>query len=138
MALNDINIKTGLTTDEVEKRVQNGFVNVSDQASTKSYSQIVKDNLFTLFNLINLILGILIFFTGSYKNMAFLGVMISNIFIGTIQEIRAKRTIDKISLIHTMKVCAIREQQECFIGIEEIVIDDIIKIKAGNSKDNVL
>ncbi|MGN1343749.1 MAG: HAD-IC family P-type ATPase [Traorella sp.] len=127
-----ISIDVGLNDKEVSFRVSNGLNNVVMNTTTKSYKQIIYDNIFTLFNLINVILAVLIFITGSYKNMAFLGVMISNIIIGMFQEIRAKRTLDKISLIHTMKVCAIRNKKECQIGIEEIVIDDILKINAGN------
>ena len=126
------NINIGLTTSEIENRRLKGFINVTDSDDTKSYKQIFKDNLFTLFNFINVILGILIFTTGSYKNMLFLGVMFSNIIIGTFQEIRAKITLDKISLINNMKVCSIRNGDETYIKIEEIVIDELLKIKAGN------
>ena len=90
------------------------------------------DNIFTLFNFVNLVLALLIMTTGEYKNLLFLGVVFSNIFIGTFQEIRSKITLDKISLIHTMKVCAIRESKEKMISINEIVLDDILKVKSGS------
>ena len=127
-----IDVHVGLTNNEVEKRKNEGFVNVIDNSTTKSYKQIFIDNIFTLFNFVNLVLALLIITTGEYKNLLFLGVVFSNIFIGTFQEIRSKITLDKISLIHTMKVCAIRESKETMISINEIVLDDILKIKSGN------
>lgn len=125
-------IHVGLTNDEINKRTQDGLVNVTDNNTTKSYKQIFIDNIFTLFNLVNLILAFLILSTGEYKNLLFLGVVFSNIFIGTFQEIRSKITLDKISLINTMKVCSIRESKEIMISINEIVLDDILKVKSGN------
>lgn len=127
-----IDVHVGLTNNEVEKRKNEGFVNVIDNSTTKSYKQIFINNIFTLFNFVNLVLALLIITTGEYKNLLFLGVVFSNIFIGTFQEIRSKITLDKISLIHTMKVCAIRESKETMISINEIVLDDILKIKSGN------
>lgn len=121
----------GLNAEQVTLRKQQGLVNISDNVHTKSYQQILKDNLFTLFNLINVTLAGLIIFTGNYRNLLFLGVVISNILIGTIQEIRAKRTLDKISLIVSMKVCVIRDGKEEMVGVDEIVLDDIIKLKSG-------
>lgn len=128
----NVDIKQGLNTDQINQRKREGLVNVTDNNTTKSYRQILSDNLFTLFNLINVILAVLILWTGSYKNLMFMGVVISNIIIGTFQEIRAKKTLDKISLIHTMKVNAVRNGQNTQLGIEEIVLDDILKVKTGH------
>ncbi|NBK96995.1 MAG: HAD family hydrolase [Erysipelotrichia bacterium] len=122
----------GLSQAQVQERVEKGLCNISEQTHTKSYRQIFKDNVFTLFNLINAILAGLIVFTGNYKNLLFLGVVFSNIFIGCFQEIRAKRTLDKISLIVSMKACVIREGKEYRIAINEVVLDDIVKLKSGS------
>lgn len=130
--MKEIDVKKGLNQQEVHDRIAKGLINISDQDTTKSYKQIIKDNLLTLFNLINVILAGLIIFTGSYRNLLFLGVVISNIIIGTFQEIRTKRVLDKISLIHSMKVSCIRDGREKQISVEEIVIDDILKLKMGN------
>ena len=133
--MKEIDVKKGLNQQEVHDRIAKGLINISDQDTTKSYKQIIKDNLLTLFNLINVILAGLIIFTGSYRNLLFLGVVISNIIIGTFQEIRTKRVLDKISLIHSMKVSCIRDGREKQISVEEIVIDDILKLKQGLSKN---
>lgn len=127
-----IDTHQGLTTQQVNQRIANQQVNKVQSSNTKSYQQILKDNVFTLFNFINFVLAILILFTESYKNLLFLGVVISNIIIGTYQEIRAKRTLDKISLINTMKVKTIRNGHEEKVSIEEVVLDDILKLQNGN------
>lgn len=124
--------KNGLSNEQVKKRIQEGLVNEIDNEHTKTYKQIFKDNIFTLFNLINAILATLIILTGNYKNLMFLGVVFSNIFIGTFQEIRAKRTLDKISLIVSAKVCAIRDGKEEMIALNDVVLDDIVKLKMGS------
>ncbi len=130
--MKETDIRTGLNQEEIDERVAKGLVNICDQDTTKSYKQIFKDNLLTLFNLINVILAGLIMFTGSYRNLLFLGVVLSNIVIGTFQEIRTKRVLDKISLIHSMKALCLRNGKEEMISIEDIVVDDILKLKMGN------
>lgn len=125
-------IITGLSTQEVQERIEKGLVNKEENGQTKSYKRILYDNIVTLFNFINLVLAVLIILTGSFKNLLFLGVVFSNIVIGTFQEIRAKKTLDKISLINTMKVCAIRNGKETLISIQEIVLDEILKVKMGS------
>lgn len=132
MEKNGIDLNKGLTTQEVETRIKDGLVNTIDNKSTKSYKQIFMSHIFTLFNLINFILALLIAYTGSYRNLFFLGVVFSNIIIGIYQEVRSKITLDKISLIHTMKVCVIRNCMESMVNIQDIVVDDLIKIKTGN------
>lgn len=140
MEIKDIDIHIGLNDKEINERISKGLVNRIDNEASKSYKQIFKDNILTLFNLINLILAVMILFTGSYRNLMFLGVVFSNIIIGTFQEIRAKRTLDKISLIHTMKAVSLRKGKTEMISIEEIVVDDILKLKAGNQivSDSIL
>ncbi len=122
----------GLSSEQVAKRKQEGLVNQSDSANTKTYAQIFHDNIFTLFNLINAILAGFIILTGSFRNLLFLGVVFSNIIIGTFQEIRAKRTLDKIALIVANKVCVIRDGKKQYITNDEVVLDDIIFVKSGN------
>ena len=80
-------LKRGLCQQEVERRRQAGEYNEQLERTTKSYQAIVRDNLFTLFNLINIILAALVFITGNYRNMLFMGVVISNLAIGIFQEI---------------------------------------------------
>lgn len=128
----DIDVQLGLNDEEVRKRIAAGQVNISEDDHSKSYKQIAIDNIFTLFNFINVILAVLIILTGSFRNLLFLGVMFSNIAIGTFQEVRAKRTLDKISLIVNASICAVRNGKEQKIKPQDIVLDDIIKVKSGS------
>ncbi|MEG1638468.1 MAG: cation-translocating P-type ATPase [Erysipelotrichaceae bacterium] len=125
-------IKEGLNDDQIKFRIENGDTNIQDNHTTKSYDKIIKDNLFTLFNLINIILAGLVLFVGSYKNLLFLGVIFSNIIIGIYQEIRAKKTLDKLSLINATMISVIRNHQLKKIHIDELVLDDIMKLTSGN------
>ncbi|MBE6153240.1 MAG: HAD family hydrolase [Firmicutes bacterium] len=125
-------IKYGLSTEEVKKRFEQNLVNYDTSVKTKKIPDIIKGNLFTLFNLLNFILGLAIFLVKSYKNLLFLGVVISNTVISTIQEIHAKKTIDKLSLIAATKVRVIRNGDEFDVPINEVVLDDIIKLTQGN------
>ena len=122
----------GLTEAEVKAAILNGDINNAELTKTKSYQQIFKDNIFTLFNLINFILALLIFSTGSYRNMLFMGVVFSNMFIGIYQEIKAKRTLDRISLIVSSKVKVIRNYIEQDININEVVLNDLMILKSGD------
>ena len=102
----------GLSESDVLLRVKEGLSNTGSNVSTKSVSQIVKDNLFTLFNLVNFILALAIAYTGSFKNLTFMGVVLSNLIIGIVQEIRSKKTIDKLSILSASKVSVIRDGKE--------------------------
>ena len=122
----------GLSEEEVLKLQERGLVNYNADVKTKSIGQIIMMNFFTLFNFLNFGLGFAIFLVGSYKNLLFLGVVFCNTFISTVQEIRSKRTIDKLSLLNESKATVIREGVEKQIGIHDIVLGDIIKLRAGN------
>lgn len=121
----------GLTTNEVTERLNNGYVNHDTPTNSKTISEIVRDNTFTLFNFLNLFLGLAIVLVGSYKNLLFLGVVICNTLIGIIQEIYAKKTVDKLSLLKDTKVTVIRDGILQIIDINEIVIDDLMELKTG-------
>ena len=130
----------GLSNEQVEERKLSGLVNYNDQPPTKSIKEIIKSNFFTYFNFINLILGGLILVAGiiggeffnSLKNCLFMGVIICNSVISIIQEVISKKTIDKLSVIASAKVIGIRDSKEITLGIEEIVLDDVLKFKMGN------
>ena len=121
----------GLTSAEVKQRFECGENNGNFDVRTKSVRQIIKDNIFTLFNLLNVILALFVALTGSYRNMLFMGVVISNAAIGVIQELRSKRIIDRLSLISAPKAHVIRDgtEQECAVG--DIVKDDILILSGG-------
>lgn len=122
----------GLTNKEVKSRFQDGLINVDKSIATKSDSDIIKDNLFTLFNFINLIIAIAILFVGSYINLMFMGVVICNAIIGISQEIRAKRTVDKLNLISSSFARVIRNGKKGKTKIDKVVLDDIIFFESGN------
>lgn len=121
----------GLSSDEVRRRVEKGKVNVSSDLKTKSIKRIFYDNIFTLFNLINVILFISLLLVGSFKNLLFIGVVFFNTVIGIVQEIRSKRSVDKLSILAESKVKVIRDGVISDITKEELVIDDVILLSRG-------
>lgn len=124
--------KIGLTTEEVKKRIHEGKVNIIPKSPSRSIWQIIRANVFTLFNAINLVLAVIVIIAGSPKNSIFAGVIISNTIIGILQELKAKRTIEKLSILAKSKAIVIRDGQEKEIDIEDIVVDDVIFLKSGN------
>ncbi len=124
--------KLGLTAEQVHLREQQDLFNYDTTVPTKSIGTIVRENICTLFNLINAILALAIISVGSYKNMLFMGVVLSNLCIGIFQEIRAKRTIDKLSLLHAAKATVIRDGQQLELPLQKIVLDDVLLLQNGN------
>lgn len=127
-----IDSKKGLTKEQVKERQEKGLVNYDTTVPTKSIQKILQDNFFTLFNLLNLILGAAVFLVGSYKNMLFLGIAIINTAISTIQEIHSKRVVDKLSVMASSKAKVIREGKKQEISIHELVLDDMVEFHTGN------
>lgn len=125
-------LDVGLTSEQVLSRFQDNLINYDTTIPTKSIKQIVASNIFTLFNFINVILGVFVVLVGSYKNLLFLGVIFCNVVIGTIQEIRSKKMIDKLSVISSMKSRVLRDGVIESIDINNIVLDDIIIFELGN------
>lgn len=124
--------KKGLTEEQARERELQGLSNGEPPTRTKSVKQILRDNFLTPFNLLNLILGGLIFIAGSYKNMLFLGVAVFNTLIGTFQELQAKRTIDRLSLIASPLARVVRSGQERALPVHELVLDDVCILDTGN------
>ena len=125
-------IEEGLNQSQVNYRIKNGDYNYNSDVKTKTICEIIFYNVFTLFNILNLCLGFLVLWVGSYKNLLFLGVVICNTLISIIQEIRTKRAIDKLSIISSVSANVIRESKSKIINIEDVVLDDIIVYKRGN------
>ena len=94
---------TGLTDEQVNERIEQGKVNADENPNTRTYKQIVRENTLTFFNFLNLVLLILVLMVGSYKNAFFVGIIIINTLIGIAQEIRAKKTIDKLAILVEME-----------------------------------
>ena len=128
----ETNTETGLTAEQVQKRIEENLVNHDTTVPTKSIKKILYENFFTLFNLINLVLGLCIFFVGSYKNMLFLLIVIINTAISTIQEIHSKKVVDKLSIVASPKATVIRNSKKENIDIHQLVLDDIIILKTGD------
>lgn len=127
---NSINI-TGLTDEEVRQRVEEGFTNRTDISTDKTTKEIVISNVFTYFNLIFLVITILLIMVGSFRNLTFLPIIIGNTVIGIVQEIRAKKTLEKMSLLNAPHVDVIRNGSVKQISTEELVKDDVILLTAG-------
>lgn len=125
-------IDCGLSSTQVEQRKEMGLSNIDTGLKTKSIKRIIRDNLFTLFNLLNFALALAVFIVGSYKNLIFMGVVICNTVISTYQEIRAKITVDKLSIISSIKVKVLRDNEIHEIHPSEIVLDDILCLEPGN------
>lgn len=124
--------REGLSGRDVVLRQQNGLRNITPASNTKSEKQIIKENVFTFFNLIFIVLAVLLLIVGSFKNMTFLVVAIANTMIGIFQEIRAKRTVDKLTLVAAGTVKTIRDGQMVRIRTDQLVRDDIVEFSAGN------
>ena len=122
----------GLTSEQVEIRRSSGQVNDYNSNKTKTYQQILKDNLLTFFNILNLVLTVFVVFTGYFKDLTFLLVVIGNLIIGIGQEIVSKKTLDKLSLIVAAKTTVIRDGKSIQINIADIVLSDIMVLKSGD------
>ena len=125
-----INI-TGLTDEEVRQRVEEGLTNRADISTDKTTKEIVISNVFTYFNLIFLVITILLIMVGSFRNLTFLPIIIGNTVIGIVQEIRAKKTLEKMSLLNAPHADVIRNGSVKQISTEELVKDDVILLTAG-------
>ena len=124
---------SGLTSAEVEERIQRGEVNSVEPIVSRSYSDIIIKNVCTTFNLILFILGaILLILNEPINALAATFVIIFNICIATIQEMKAKRRLDKIALLMRPKVTVVRDDEERVIDQSEIVKDDVIILNAGD------
>ena len=126
------NLKEGLTSKQVAQRIHEKLVNVDTTVTTKSIKSIILSNIFTIFNLLNFGLALAIFFVHSYRNLLFMGIVICNTLISTYQEIHSKKVIDKLAVVSATKTTVIRDKREEKIGINELVLDDIIKVNSGN------
>ncbi|MDD3334695.1 MAG: HAD-IC family P-type ATPase [Eubacteriales bacterium] len=128
----DTDEKRGLSREEVENRIREGRRNVMPKAKEGGVGEILCRNILTLFNLINVILAVLLLLVGSYRNMLFMGVVISNALIGTIQELRAKKTHDRLQLLSLGKVKTLRDGVPMELSPDELVQDDVVLLSRGD------
>ena len=122
----------GLTTEELNQRVELGLVNNYRQASSRSIGAILRANLITLFNMVVGGAFLILLALGQWRDALFGIAVVSNILIGTIQEFRAKRTLDKLSLLHQPKAHVIRDGLEVEIAAHEIALDDLLILRTGD------
>ncbi len=122
----------GLTREEVLQRKQQGLVNEQVDSSTRTVKQIIKDNVFTYFNLIFTVLAVLLIIAGQIKDLTFMGIVVANTVIGIIQEIRSKQILDKLKLLKMPKVHVLRDGKETTCPVEELVLGDIVILRAGS------
>ncbi len=123
---------SGLNSEEIRQRVAEGKVNSAAKTATRTYSDIIKGNVFTYFNLIFAVLAALLIIVGSFKDLTFLGVIFFNTIIGIAQEIRSKQALDKLKIISDPKAVVIRNGTEQTVPVEELVLDDVIVLTAGS------
>lgn len=128
---NDADRITGLTTEEVNQRIMDGKANRIPETPSRTMGQIIRANLCTRFNAINFVLATVIILAGSPKNAIFVGVIIINTLIGVIQEIKAKYTLEKLSVISMAHAKVVRDGKIQQISIEEIVLDDVLYLETG-------
>ncbi len=122
----------GLTQQQVEEKIQAGQVNYNENPNTRTYKQIVLENTLTFFNFINIVLLVLVLVVGSFKNAMFVTVIVFNTVIGIIQEVRAKKILDKLAILTASKARVIRDDKMIRIPTDEIVLGDLIYLKAGD------
>ncbi len=128
----NVDINVGLTSNEVEERIKNKQVNTTLTKTSKSYAKIFLSNIFTWLNIICFIVAGVLIAIGSYNNISFLLIFLCNLFIGLIQEIKAKKMVDSISVINKAKVEVLRDGKKQEIDIDKVVLDDIVFIKNGD------
>lgn len=123
---------TGLYEEEIIEREEAGWTNIPVDPPSKTTKEIIHDNIFTYFNLIFVILGLLLILVGAFRDLTFLPVIILNTLIGIIQEIRAKNVLDKMTMLHAPKATVVRNGRKRVIAVEDLVVDDIVIFKSGN------
>lgn len=125
-------LPTGLTAAEVAKKTQEGLHNDYETKTSKSTAAIIKDNLLTLFNFLNLLIGVFLFAVGAYSNMFYLAIIFVNITIGISQELHARNLVKKLSLVSPQTVRVIRDGQIHEISAKELVLEDLVILGAGD------
>ena len=128
----DKNKMMGLTQAEVRDRQSQGLVNDFKASASTSTWQIVKRNVFTLFNALNFAIALALAFVQAWSNLVFFAVICFNAFSGIVTELRAKHMVDKLNLLNKEKITTIRDGQEIALDPEELVLDDVIRLSAGD------
>ncbi len=123
---------TGLSSAEAARRLAQEAESRADGQMTKTRGQILRENVFTLFNFLNFLIAGLLFAVGAYSNMLFIAIIILNIIIGTAQELKAKKMVDELSILNRPKVCVRRDGKDMLVDKDEVVKDDLMVLESGN------
>ncbi len=121
----------GLTDAQVRQQIEAGNVNIVPDQSAKSVKEIILSNVFTYFNIIFAVLGVLVAITGSFRNLTFLPVVVVNAVIGIVQQLKAKSVLDKLSLLAASEYKVIRNGKEVTVHADDLVLGDIIILEGG-------
>src|SRR6201996_3645166 len=121
----------GLTQSEAERRLKEAGP-PHEQRTSRSYASIAIANTFTVFNLILAGFGLATIIFGDPKDALFLGILIANVAIGTFQEVRAKRTLDKLAALVVAKATVVRDGTPRQVAVEEVVVGDLVRVGTGN------
>ena len=124
--------ETGLTEEQAAQRRAAGWNNAAQDSLSKTEWQIVRDNVFTFFNFVFVALAACLFAVGAYRDMMFLGIVAANVFIGIVQELRVKRTLDKVTLLSGSTACVVRGGRTRTVPTDELVLDDIVLLRPGS------
>ena len=131
---NSINSEfNGLTAAEVNARIEAGKINIADDSSDRTTGKIIRDNLLTYFNLIFLVITVLLCIAGAFRDLTFLPIIIGNILIGIVQELRAKKALDKMKILNAGHAVVIRDGKRQKVTAEELVIDDLVWLSSGDA-----
>ena len=123
---------TGLTSAQVQERVEAGLDNKPVESPSKSVKEILIDNICTYFNLIFVILSVLLIIVGSYRDLSFMPIIIANALTGIVQELRSKSVLDKIKVLNAPVTTVVRDGEVKTVPSKDLVRDDIVIFKAGN------
>ena len=124
--------ETGLTAAQMRERTERGWANTPVDPPGKSVKQIIFSNVFTYFNMIFFLLALCVIAVQQWLNLTFMGIIIINTAIGIVQEIRSKRTLEKLNILASPKAVVVRDGKRSTVGTETLVRDDIVVFAAGN------
>ena len=121
----------GLSQKQIEERIAKGLQNTLPPSASKTNGQIFKENICTLFNLLNFLIAIALALVGAWSNLLFIAIILLNLVIGIAQELHAKKLVDELSLLIVPKATVIRDGQEVQIPVEQVVQDDVMILDSG-------
>lgn len=124
-------VQTGLSTAQVAAQKTRGLQNTQSEKISKTTGEIVRDNVCTLFNLLNLLIAVALVCVGAFSNLLFIFIICANVLIAIVQELRAKKLVDSLSLLSQPHAMVLRDGKEQEVPVEELVLDDVLVLRAG-------